>query len=143
MLDFFKFIECLVLKLNFSNVVVILPGFCMLVEERGIFITILQPKTTCLYSPVFLFSSQRKMEILLKIDLYIQLELIDCYMYALYLLLLCKLTFLNGLSKLGSRKMVKDCMLKILFILAWMVWLYDDVPHTNTLLHVGYVHAYG
>ena len=43
------------------------------------------------------------------------LELIGCYMHALYLMLLCKLVFQNDLAMLGSRNMVKDCIMKILF----------------------------
>ena len=66
------------------------------------------------------------------------LELIGCYIHALYLMLTCKIVFLNGLSKLGSHKTIK-----YYFILAWMIWFYDDVPRTNMLLHVGYEYAYG
>ena len=45
--------------MNFSYGIVILSGFCMLVEERGIFISILEPKTASLYSLVLLFFPQR------------------------------------------------------------------------------------
>ena len=69
LLDFFNIIERLILKLNFSYGIVILPSFCMLVEERGIFITILELETTSLYTPVLLFSSQRFVEVFLQVDL--------------------------------------------------------------------------
>ena len=72
MLDLIKFIESLTLKLDFSDGVVILLRFCLLVEESSIFITSLEPKATHLYSLVILFSSQRFMKSLLQIDLSIK-----------------------------------------------------------------------
>ena len=57
-LNLFKIVDRLVLEVDFSDVVVILPSFCLLVEERGIFISLFEPKTTSLNSLVLLFPSQ-------------------------------------------------------------------------------------
>ena len=66
---FINFAERSVLEVNFSNGIIILSIFCMLVEVRGIFVTFFEPKAARLDSPILLFSSQRDIEGLLQIGL--------------------------------------------------------------------------